>query len=147
VEAHATATFAISGWDESVYDEPAEGPKLARVVVRKTFSGDLEAESVAELLTCVASDGGAGYLASERITGRLGERAGTFVVQHGGIQDGTVATPFGHVVPGSGTGDLTGLRGVAEYQHDEQGAIFRLRYEFVDSDRAAAEPAHPASTP
>lgn len=44
----------------------------------------------------------------------LGGRAGTFVVQHGGLAhtDGSLST-FGTVVPGSGTGELAGISGEA----------------------------------
>jgi hypothetical protein len=123
----ATASFDVTGWDETAYDEPAEGPRLARVTVRKVFRGDLEAESVGEGLLCRsdadALDAGGGYVVSERVVGRLGGRAGTFVLQHGGLGGaGTAPRTFGHVVPGSGTGDLNGLRGRVEIRVTEDGA-------------------------
>jgi Protein of unknown function (DUF3224) len=64
---------------------------------------------VAELLTC----GELAYLANERVTGTLDGRAGTFVLQHGAWEGGQ----WGHVVPGSGTGALAGLRGTAHVEH------------------------------
>ncbi len=115
-----TATFEITGWDETTYDAPAEGPPLARATVRKRFSGPLEGTSVAELLTA----GREGYLASERVEGTLEGRSGTFVLQHGGVE----GRAFGHVVPGSGTGELEGIRGDAAYAHDEAGARLTLSY-------------------
>ena len=49
---------------------------------------------------------GAGYVVSERVTGQLGDRSGSFVIQHGGVMGpGLAPRTFGHVVPGSGTGD------------------------------------------
>lgn len=119
-----TATFEITGWDEVTYDRPAAGPELSRATVRKSFSGPLEGTSVAELLTA----GTAGYLSSERVEGTLDGRRGTFVLQHGGVGDGPDARSFGHVVPDSGTGELSGLRGDATYQHDETGARLTLTY-------------------
>ena len=124
-----TATFEITGWDETRYDEPAEGPVLARATVRKRFSGPLEGTSVAELLTA-AGEGGSGYLASERVEGVLDGRAGTFVLQHGGIGDETGQHAFGHIVPGSGTGELAGLRGEAVFAHDSSGARVTLTFSF-----------------
>jgi hypothetical protein len=115
-----TATFEITGWDETTYDAPEEGPPLARATVRKRFSGPLEGTSVAEVLLA----GREGYLASERVDGVLEGRRGTFVLQHGGV-DGRA---FGHVVPGSGTGELTGLTGEAVYAHDDAGARLTLSY-------------------
>lgn len=123
----ATASFDVTGWDESPYDEPEDGPRLARATVTKVFRGDLEAESTAEVLLCQrdASDlsAGGGYIASERVVGRLGGRSGTFVLQHGGLGGaGTAPRTFGHVVPGSGTGDLAGLRGEIEIRVDADGS-------------------------
>lgn len=126
----ATAAFGITAWEETAYHESAGGPKLSRVTVRKTFRGGVEAESTAELLTCRAADGAAGHVASERVVGRVGDRSGSFVVQHGGVHNGaTPASQFGHVVPGSGTGELRGLTGDAALRHDEHGATFTLDYD------------------
>jgi hypothetical protein len=133
----ATAHFDVTGWDEAPYDEPTDGPRLARATVTKSFRGDLDGESTAEVLLCQRdpSDLGAGggYLASERFSDRLGERAGTFVLQHGGLGGaGTAPRTFGHVVPGSGTGEMAGLRGTVEIQQSVDGAhTLTLDYEIA----------------
>ncbi len=103
------AAFEITGWDQAPYDEPADGPPLTRATVRKSYTGALEGESVAELLTC----GELAYMGNERVTATLDGRAGTFVLQHGAWEGGQ----WGFVVPGSGTGDLAGLRGDAQLDH------------------------------
>jgi hypothetical protein len=103
------ATFAITGWEQDDYDAPPDGPALTRASARKRFSGALEGESVAELLTC----GELAYAANERVTGTLDGRDGTFVLQHGAWEGGQ----WGFVVPGSGTGALAGLRGDARMDH------------------------------
>jgi hypothetical protein len=120
-----TAEFEVTGWDQSVYDEPAEGPALARATVRKTFHGDMDGVSVAELLTAGNADG-RGYVASERFTGTITGRRGTVVYQHGGLDDGHAPAAFGHLVPGSGTGELVGLAGEITFAHDESGARVTL---------------------
>ena len=127
----ATSEFAITAWEPAPYDEDVPGPRMTRTVVKKTFTGALAGTSVAELLTCESESGSAGYLAMERVDGILDGRAGTFVIQHGGIFDATTgnATPYGAIVPGSATGELAGLRGSAEYRHDDRGAILTLDYE------------------
>jgi len=53
-------------------------------------------------------------------------RRGTFVLQHGGVGDAIAQRAFGHLVPGSGTGELAGLAGEAEFAHDESGARVTL---------------------
>jgi hypothetical protein len=103
------ATFEIAGWEQDDYDAPADGPALTRATVRKTFAGGVRGESVAELLTC----GELAYMANERVSGSVDGRAGTFVLQHGAWEGGQ----WGFVVPGSGTGELAGLRGDARVTH------------------------------
>jgi hypothetical protein len=111
-----TATFNITRWDEAAYG--TGDPKLARVDVGKTFTGELEGTSNAQLLTCASADGSAGYVASEQFTGTLDGRTGTFVLQHGATMSPAGPSHFGHVVPGSGTGELVGLTGTAKVEHE-----------------------------
>jgi uncharacterized protein DUF3224 len=78
----ATGTFEIRGWDEEPYDE-REGAKLARTRVTKVFRGDVEGESVADLLMAyVAEEGSAAYAGFERVVGSVHGRSGSFVLHH-----------------------------------------------------------------
>ena len=126
----ATGAFEITTWEQVPCDEAAEGPKLARATVRKTFRGELAGESTAELLLCADEAGGIAYTALERVVGRVGERSGSFLLLHGAMRGGDMTRAHGRVVPDSGTGDLRGLRGEAAFQHDEHGAVFTLDYDF-----------------
>lgn len=123
------ATFEVTSWEQSTYDEPADAPALARATVKKVFRGEVDAESTAELLMCRPDEQSGGYIGSERIVGKVGDRAGSFVVQHGATQDGNTYDVYGRILPGSGTGELTGIRGTATFQHDANGAVFTLEYE------------------
>jgi hypothetical protein len=120
-----TGEFEVTGWDQSLYDEPMDGPAMGRVTVRKTFRGAVDGTSVAELLTA-GNDNGRGYVASERFTGTVEGRKGTVVFLHGGLDDGASPFTFGHILPGSGTDELTGLAGEVTYVHDESGAQVTL---------------------
>ncbi|HZM77173.1 MAG TPA: DUF3224 domain-containing protein [Candidatus Limnocylindrales bacterium] len=73
--------FQVTGWEEGDYDEAT---RATRVTVRKSFSGDIEGSSVAELLGAGA-EGGRGYVASEFFTGSVLGRKGTLIIQHGGL--------------------------------------------------------------
>ncbi len=122
----AISSFDVTGWDQTRYEEEVTGPELSRATVRKAFRGDLVGESTAELLMCQADpsdlSSGAGYVASERVVARLGGRAGTFVLQHWGLSGGGgPQKAAGHVVPGSGTGELAGLSGEVEISVDANG--------------------------
>ena len=126
-----TATFKVKSWDERPYDESERGPKLTRATVVKVFSGDIEGESVVEYLMVHRQDGTASFVGLERVVGRLGELAGSFVLQHGGTFAEGVAKAEWSVVPGSGTGDLAGLRGTGGFEsgHAEEYSM-TLEYDF-----------------
>lgn len=128
---HAQSTFENPSWEESGFHGLSDegGPRLVRAVVRRVYHGDIEGEALAELLMSQAADGAAGYVAMERVVASIGDRKGTFVLQHGASMGQGEPRSFGYVVPGSGTGDLAGIRGEATFRHDENGAIFALDYE------------------
>jgi Protein of unknown function (DUF3224) len=107
----ANARFAIKAWDEKPYSEGPNLPKLTRASIRRTFTGDIEGEGHVEYLMMYRPDGSATFVGFERIEGRIEGRSGTFVLQRSGTFEGGVAKESYAVVPGSGTGDLHGLRG------------------------------------
>jgi hypothetical protein len=99
------------------------GASVGRMLIDKRFAGDLEATSRGQMLAargCV--EGSAGYVALEQVTGRLGGRSGTFVLQHSGTMERGAQSLSVAVVPDSGTGELEGLAGrmqivIAEGRH------------------------------
>jgi len=107
----AKATFTIESWNEKPYDEMAGTPKLTRATVTKSYQGDIEGEGKVEYLMMYRTDGSASCMGLERVTGSVGGRSGSFVLQHSGTFEGGVAKVTLTVVPGSGTGDLRGLKG------------------------------------
>ncbi|MEP6730501.1 MAG: DUF3224 domain-containing protein [bacterium] len=128
---HAVGKITVKTYDAKPYDEPAHGPKLMRTHVTETFSGDIEADGVVEFLQVVQSDGSTSFVGIERVTGKLGGRTGTFVLQDAGTVSGKVVAGTWFVVPGSGTGQLTGLRGKGGFTADlGKSASITLDYSF-----------------
>lgn len=107
----ANARFAIKSWDEKPYSEGQDRPKLTRASVTKTYSGDIEGEGQVEYLMLYRGDGSATFVGLERVVGRVGGKAGTFVLQRTGMFEGGQAKESYSVIPGSATGDLQGLLG------------------------------------
>ena len=58
-----------------------------------------------------STDGSAGYVAIEWVTGTLNGKRGTFVLQHTGTMNRGVQSLAVTVVPDSGTEELVGLEG------------------------------------
>jgi hypothetical protein len=108
---HATGPFDVTLAPMPTYNSD-EGANLGRMSIDKRYHGDLEATGKGEMLTAMtAVNGSAGYVAIERVSGTLGGRRGSFVLQH----SGTLTRGAQHltltVVPDSGTEELTGLAG------------------------------------
>ena len=108
---HATGPFDVKMIPQTP-DEYADGAGLARFALDKQFHGDLEATSKGQMLSAMtAVKGSAGYVAIERVVGRLHGREGTFVLQHSGTMTRGEPHLILAVVPDSGTGELEGLSG------------------------------------
>ena len=107
----ANARFAITNWDERPYSEGQDLPRLTRASVMKTFTGDIEGEGQVEYLMMYRSDGSATFVGLERIVGQVAGKAGSFVLHRTGVFENGLAKESYYVIPGSGTGDLWGLRG------------------------------------
>ena len=109
--AHAEGTFHVTSWDEKTWEELGGASKLTRARIVQDYRGDLEGESVWECLMHYREDGTATFTGFARLTGRLDGRAGGFVVRSDGTYDGGEARTSWEVVPGSGSGELRGIRG------------------------------------
>lgn len=109
--AHASGRFDVTLIPQSPPDE-GEGATLGRLAIDKRFHGELDATSRGEMLSAMtAVKGSAGYVAIERVTGRLHGRSGSFVLQHSGTMTRGEKSLTLTVVPDSATGELAGLSG------------------------------------
>ena len=107
----AHARFAIKAWDEKPYREISGQPKLTKATVTKTYSGDLEGDGQVEYLMVYRADGKATFVGMEQVTGTLGGKAGSFVLQRTGVFEDGQAKESYSIIPGSATGALQGLTG------------------------------------
>jgi Protein of unknown function (DUF3224) len=108
---HATGTFEVSMTPSDSPQERTVGT-LGRMLLDKKFAGDLVASSQGQMLTAMTpTKGSAGYVAIELVTGTLGGRIGSFVLQHSGTMDRGAPLLLVTVVPDSGTGALVGITG------------------------------------
>jgi len=127
----ANAVITVHKYEPSAYDEPAEGLALTRIHVEESFSGDVTGDGVAEFLQAARADGSASFAGIERVTGAVGGREGTFLLQDAGtVQDNVVSGDW-FVIPGSGTGQLARLRGTGGFRAKlGEGAQVHLDYWF-----------------
>jgi Protein of unknown function (DUF3224) len=118
-----TSTFEIRGWDEQPFAEAQEGARLTRASVEQGLSGDIEGEGAVQWLMCYRPDKTADFVGLQRIAGSVGGRQGSLaLLQTDGTFDGREARGRLSVVPGSGTGELEGVRGEGEFSALHGGA-------------------------
>jgi Protein of unknown function (DUF3224) len=92
----------------------AHGPEapVGRMSIDKQFDGDMVGTSQGQMLMMrTAIEGSAAYVAIEVVTATLGDRSGSFALQHNGIMNRGVGTMSVTVVPDSGTDGLIGIAG------------------------------------
>lgn len=128
---HASAVITVHKYEPVAYEEPAGGPVLTRIHVQESFTGDISGEGVVEFLQAGRADGSASFVGIERVTGAVGGRTGTFLLQDAGTVEGNVVSGDWFVIPGSGTGELAGLRGEGGFRANlGEGAQVYLDYWF-----------------
>ncbi len=127
----AKATFGIKSWDERPFNEMNGTPKLTRASVTKSYQGDITGEGKVEYLMMYREDGTASFVGLERVVSSVGGRSGSFVLQHSGTFEDGVAKVILSVVPGSGTGDLRGMKGEGGFNAGHQPPYaMTLDYDF-----------------
>lgn len=141
---HATGRIEVKTYEPTPYNEVPGGPQLVHIRVSESFHGDIEGDGAVEFLQVVRADGSASFVGIERVIGKLGERAGSFVLQDQGTLEGNRVQGSWFVVPGSGTEGLRGLRGEGGFVADlGQGAEITLDYWFEEQATVGAAAAGP----
>ena len=109
---HVSGPFDVKITPQKPDTQIARAANLARLTIDKRYHGDLEAIAKGEMLAAQTEvKGSAGYVALERVSGKLKGRSGSFVLQHNGIMNRGTAELAVTVVPDSGAGELRGLSG------------------------------------
>ena len=131
----ATGTYALKNWDEKTWDgkdyKDQPGAKFTHAKVTEDFHGDIEGEGIVQFLMAYRDDTFASFVGLQQITGRIGDRSGSFVLQIIGVFENGAANSTWSVIPGSGIGDLRGLRGDGELVAGEGNEQpYKLNYYF-----------------
>lgn len=113
--ARAKAKITVRSSEAKPYDQTAS-PALVEIRLTETFSGDIDGESPVRALEVLRDDHSASLVSVQRFRGKLGGRQGTFVLQGQEIVENGKIKATWFVVPGSGTGDLSGLRGEGGFE-------------------------------
>ena len=134
----ATGSFDVKVTAQKPDSQVARAANLSRLTIDKRFQGDLEGISKGEMLALQTEvKGSAGYVALERVSGKLKGRAGSFVLQHSATMSRGEPDSEITVVPDSGTGELRGLSGKMSITVLPDGA-HNYEFDFKIDPRPAA---------
>jgi Protein of unknown function (DUF3224) len=127
---HAETKVTVQSSKADPYDQTG-GPALVEIHLSEIFAGDIEGESLVRALEVQPNDYSSYLISMQRFHGRLGERQGTFVLQGSEtVEKGNIQAQW-FVVPGSGTGALSRLRGEGGFKgHFGKGSDGTLDYWF-----------------
>jgi uncharacterized protein DUF3224 len=107
---HARAKITVESQQSAPFDQTGD-PALTVISLTERFAGDIDAQSNVRALGAMRPDKSASLVSLQRVQGTLGGRRGAFVLQgEETVSNGQVKATWS-VVPGSGTGELVGLRG------------------------------------
>lgn len=126
-DTHVEATFEVTGWDESPFDDrealdEGGGPgRLTEAVVSRKYSGAIEGSSLTRWLMAYAPDKTAAFTGIERISGSVCGRRGSVVLLHSGEFADGAATATLRIL--SGTGELKEVSGAGTFRADPAGAV------------------------
>ncbi|HEY1072603.1 DUF3224 domain-containing protein [Brevundimonas sp.] len=92
--------------------ESAASDAPGRMLLAKTFHGDLTGTAAGEMLAVMSPERSGAYVALDRVRGVVDGREGAFTLVHRGLMDRGAQELLITIVPGSGAGELAGIAGV-----------------------------------
>ena len=126
----ATGNFTVIGGGEETIREAPDEVRLTRVRGSQRFGGAIVGDGSVEWVFCYRPDRTARFLGFQRIEGSIDGLSGSLVMESVGDHDGKRSEGHWHVIPGSGTGELAGIRGEGSFEAPGGAEVnYRLDYE------------------
>lgn len=127
----ATAKITVKATKEEKFANESPDSRLVLLTINEVFEGDLDGTSLVHALKCRQDETSAYIVSMQLFQGRLGGRRGTFMLQGAEFVQGGVIEATWVVVPGSGTDELSNLRGDGGFRgHFGEGSTATLHYWF-----------------
>jgi hypothetical protein len=125
----ATGEFDVKIAPPDRVTVPANAPAIGRHILEKTYHGGLHGRALGEMLSAgQLQQGQATYVALESFEGALDGRSGGFALAHFGEMDAGSEELRIRIVPGSGTGELSGIRGQLHIRREAGKHFYTLTY-------------------
>jgi hypothetical protein len=131
----ANTTRSVKNWDRRPWHDKsaadALGSKLYRVEMTHLYTGIIEGQGTIQYLFANNNQNQGGFVALEKITGQVAGRSGSFVLQQTGSFGSGATIITMTVLPGTGTGELSGLSGQATMEFTEHLESYPIHFEYT----------------
>ena len=105
-----TGRINVTSYDSKPYDD-AGAFTISEVNITEEFSGGLVGVGSVRFIIVDDAAGNSHFTGFERFLGKLAERSGSFILQNAGTLRNGELHSIWSILPGSGTGELEGVRG------------------------------------
>lgn len=121
--------YAQGTFDIKLTPQNDAGASAGRLLINKTYSGDLVGIGTGQMISKRIEGGAAAYFAIEEVSGTLNGTEGSFTLLHRGFMDADSRMLEITIMPGSGGGGLAGISGSLAIEQVEGGHSWKLDYE------------------
>ncbi len=119
----AKGTFDVDLTPQDDGDFPA-----GRMLISKNYAGDMVGSGTGQMISKRTDDGTAAYFAIEEFDGVIDGKTGSLTLTHRGFMSSATQQLEVLILPGSGTGQLSGISGSLSIEQDESGHRYELSY-------------------
>lgn len=120
----AKGQFDIRLLPQTKDDVPA-----GRMLIKKTYSGDLQGSGAGQMISKRVENGPAIYYAIEEFSGAVDGKTGTFTLVHRGFMSRDSQSLKVEILEGSGVGNLQDISGSMDISQDGEIHSYELTYE------------------
>jgi len=119
----AKGKFEVNLEPQKDEDAPA-----GRMIIKKTYSGDLIGFGVGQMISKRTDGGSAVYYAIEEFAGKLNGKSGAFTLIHKGFMSKESQSLDVVILAGSGEGELKNINGTMSIVQDGGNHTYELNY-------------------
>ena len=119
----AKGKFEVNLEPQKDEDAPA-----GRMIIKKTYSGDLIGSGVGQMISKRTDGGSAVYYAIEEFAGKVNGKSGAFTLIHKGFMSKESQSLDVVILEGSGEGELKNITGTMSIVQDGGNHTYELNY-------------------
>ena len=126
-----SGTYKTTHWNEQEYSQLEGGPRLTAAEQESPIEGGIQGKGILRYSGVHMTGGSNLFTGHLSITGRVGDREGSFIVEDNGMESADKASGTWKIVAGSAAGDLAGLKGAGSWTWEKgiQDVAYTLSYE------------------